>query len=232
MRLGLALALASSACSGGGGPDSGPPDAPRCAPEDLVDRVPVENATGLRAGDFGILFGGRGGGQYGMDALTLPDGSLLAWTTTPNPAPATRSTSEVIVIHADGRIDPVRIGDAGYFAADSVDSAFRVWDDLDQVHLGLPQAYNFEVLEIPSGGTIAEAETIPVSARSCNGVGPYSPHVSDGRYLTIALRAERGRDGSPSAGKTGAELWKLSPDRMACPMPTRAESTAARSQTG
>jgi hypothetical protein len=120
-----------------------------------------------------------------MDALTLPDGSLLAWTTTPNPAPATRSTSEVIVIHADGRIDPVRIGDAGYFAADSVDSAFRVWDDLDQVHLGLPQAYNFEVLEIPSGGTIAEAETIPVSARSCNGVGPYSPHVSDGRYLTI-----------------------------------------------
>lgn len=178
--------LVLSACGGGGAADAGA-DATACTLEEIALREPVENSSGLRAGDFGILFGGRGGGEYGVDVARLPDGSLLAWTITPSLADSVtrRSASEVAVIHRDGRIDPVRIGPAGHLAIEDGITAFRVWDDVDQVHLGNPQAFNFESFTIDDGTTLAESVTTPISAPSCNGVGPHTPQISNGRFLSI-----------------------------------------------
>ena len=176
MKLGLALALASSACSGGGGPDSGPPDAPRCAPEDLVDRVPVENASALAGGDLDLLFGYRGGTREGIAAAPQDDGSLIVWNT--------RSVTSMVELSVDGQIRPVRHGPYGEMRSDGAGLMFRAYDGASAVGTGEPVLFSFEAFSIDSGETIAEAEPFPLPS-VCDGVGPYSPHVSDGRYLTI-----------------------------------------------
>ena len=175
VRSAVALALALTACSGSGAPDAGPPDATACTLEEIAVREPIESASGLRAVDLEFLFGGRGVGQAGMGVDALDDGSLMAWDT--------RSPSSVVHLSVDGEIRSVRRGPFGELAADG-EVVFRAYDGASAVGTGDPVLFSFGVFSARTGEDIAVAESFPLPS-ICDGVGPYSPHVSAGRFLTI-----------------------------------------------
>ncbi|MBN8615042.1 MAG: hypothetical protein J0L92_30880 [Deltaproteobacteria bacterium] len=130
----------------------------------------------MSARDLDILFGGRGVDHSGMGVSPQLDGSLIVWNT--------ESTTSVVHAFPTGEIRPVRRGPYGAMRSDGDGVIFRAYDGASAVGTGDPVLFSFETFSVASGERIAIADAFPLPS-VCNGVGPHSPQISNGRFLSI-----------------------------------------------